>query len=51
MNRRVYRICLVMVIMIAIVSGIFYYRFAVNQKQEPDGGTLVWQKTTGCDVA
>lgn len=41
MNRRTYRICLVMLIMAAIVSGVFYYRFMHKKENLPKEGTFV----------
>ena len=44
MNRKTYRICLVMLIMAAVVSGILYYRFAFKKGAPPNEGTFVWNK-------
>ena len=33
MNRKLYRLCLVMVIMAAVLSGILYYRVLKKKKQ------------------
>jgi len=42
MSRKLYRICLLSIAVIAIVGGIFYY--LNHTKDEPDttDGTLVW---------
>lgn len=43
MNRKVYRLCLVMVIVMAALSGIIYYQFVQKQEKIPEKGTFVWQ--------
>lgn len=47
MNRKLYRICLVMVIALSIVSGVLYYQYCKNQEIHPEDGTLVWTDITG----
>lgn len=44
MSRKVYRICLLSVVLIAIVGGIFYYVNFVKPEPDVREGTLVWQK-------
>lgn len=50
MNRNTYRICLMVLIMAAVASGIFYYRLSRKKTLLPKEGTLVWQcgKTGAC---
>lgn len=47
MNRKIYRICLVMAIMAAVVSGIFYYRFLQSRESAPTEGVFVWREASG----
>lgn len=49
MNRNVYRLCLVLVIGIAVVFGIWYYRFVQNQEIAPKDGTFVWSEMAGSE--
>ncbi len=49
MNRNLYRLCLVMVIAAAVVSGIFYYRFIQKKEMTPKEGTFVWQEMRGVE--
>lgn len=43
MNRKTYRICLIMVIIAAIFSGIFYYRQIHRGQSNPKDGIFVQQ--------
>ncbi|MCI8489193.1 MAG: hypothetical protein HFJ04_02895 [Lachnospiraceae bacterium] len=43
MNRKAYRICLIMIIMAAVVSGIFYYRLTQKKEIDPNEGIFVWK--------
>lgn len=43
MNRNTYRFCLIMLIAIAVVSGVFYYRFIQKKTLIPKEGTFVWR--------
>ena len=43
MNRKAYRICLIMIIMAAVVSGIFYYRLTQKKELDPNEGIFVWK--------
>lgn len=43
MNKKVYRLCLVAIIIVAAVSGMFYYRYCERQNFLPEKGTFVWQ--------
>ncbi|MCI8636123.1 MAG: hypothetical protein HFJ05_11170 [Eubacterium sp.] len=47
MNRKMYRLCLVMVIMAAVVSGILYYRVLKKKIDIPKEGVFVWEELTG----
>lgn len=51
MNRKIYRICLMTAIVIAIFSGILYYEFYQKQEVIPKEGTFVWQETMGSEYA
>lgn len=44
MNRKIYRICLLSVVVIAIVGGIFYYMNYAKPKPDITDGTLVWNE-------
>lgn len=50
MNQRRYRICLLMVIAMVIVSGILYYQFYKNKEQQPKDSVLVWAERNGCEA-
>ncbi len=44
MGHKVYRICLLTVVLIAIVGGIFYYLNYVREESDIQSGTLVqWE--------
>ena len=47
MNRRLYRLCLVMVIMAAVISGVLYYRVLKKKEALPQEGIFVWEELTG----
>lgn len=47
MSRRVYRICLVMAIVAAIVGGVLYYELYQKPQIAPKEGTFVWQEIEG----
>ncbi len=47
MNRKTYRLCLVMLIAAAIASGIFYYRMIQEKNGMPKEGTFVWETEAG----
>lgn len=47
MNRKMYRLCLAMVIMAAVVSGILYYRILKKKTVIPQDGVFVWEELTG----
>lgn len=47
MNRKVYRFCLVVIIVAAVISGVWYYQFYQRQEINPKEGTLVWAETIG----
>ena len=49
MNRRMYGLCLVMLIMAAVISGVFYYRFVQKKNVVPKEGTFVWRMGAGCE--
>lgn len=50
MNRKTYRICLVMLIAAAMISGIFYYRLVYQKETRPKDGIFVYQgAATGCE--
>ena len=44
MSHKIYRICLLSVVIIAIVGGIFYYLNYVKDKNDITEGTLVRQE-------
>lgn len=46
MSRKIYRICLLSVVVIAIVGGILYYLNYVKPEPDITDGTLVWMKET-----
>ncbi|MBO5372264.1 MAG: hypothetical protein J6A75_06050 [Lachnospiraceae bacterium] len=41
MSKKVYRMCLIMAIMAAALSGFFYYQYSKNQDIDPENGTFV----------
>ena len=41
MNRRSYRICLIVMIIAAICTGVFYYRFLQKKELDPRDGIFV----------
>lgn len=43
MSKNVYRLCLVMLILAAVLSGVLYYHFGYKQEYVPERGTFVWQ--------
>lgn len=43
MNRNTYRICLVMLILIAVISAVWYYQMFGNKELNPKEGTFVWE--------
>ncbi len=47
MNRKLYRLCLVMVIMAAVVSGVLYYRVLKKKAAAPQEGIFVWEELSG----
>ena len=47
MNRKLYRLCLVMVIMAAVLSGILYYRVLKKKTATPQEGIFVWEELMG----
>ncbi len=47
MNRKLYRICLFMVITAAVVSGVLYYRVLKKKASPPQEGIFVWEELTG----
>lgn len=51
MNRKIYRVCLFVVIGIAIGFGIWYYSFTKNQNTQPEDGTFVLNEMTRGEVA
>lgn len=46
MSRKIYRICLLSVVVIAIVGGILYYLNYVKPEPDITDGTLVWMQET-----
>lgn len=51
MNRKTYRMCLVMLIVLAALSGICYYRFVMKHELNPKDGLFVKQVWTGREMA
>lgn len=50
MNQKTYRICLVMLILAAMVSGICYYRLVCQKEVRPKDGIFVyWDAENGCE--
>lgn len=43
MSHKVYRLCLLSVVILAIVGGIFYYLYCVKSNEDITEGTLVQQ--------
>lgn len=46
MSHKLYRACLLAVVIVAIVGGIFYYLNYVQDKTDITEGTLVWQESS-----
>ena len=40
MNRKTYRLCLIVLIVSAVVSGVFYYRFSQEKHHVPKEATI-----------
>lgn len=51
MNRKTYRICLIMLIIAAMISGLFYYRMVYRKELNPRDGVFVYEGQTGCERA
>ncbi|GFI26575.1 hypothetical protein IMSAGC012_01696 [Lachnospiraceae bacterium] len=51
MNRKTYRLCLIVLIVSAVVSGVFYYRFSQEKHAVPKEATFVSCPLTGSDFA
>lgn len=51
MSHKIYRICLLSVVIIAIVGGIFYYLNYVQDKSDITEGTLVHYEGTFREVS
>lgn len=49
MNRKIYRICLVLLILVAVAGGVWYYGVLQRHQMTPTEGTLVWEDT-GADI-
>ena len=47
MNRKMYRLCLAVVVMAAVVSGVLYYRVWRKKALPPQDGIFVWEELTG----
>lgn len=43
LNRKIYRICLVMLILAAILSTVLYIRIAEKKELNPKDGIFVWE--------
>lgn len=43
LNRKTYRICLVMLILAAILSTVLYIRIAEKKELNPKDGVFVWE--------
>ena len=50
MNRKMYRICLVVIIIVATISGIYYYRLIQKRELNPKDGIFVHQSFRGSEV-
>lgn len=50
MNRRTYRICLFVMIIAAICTGVFYYRFLQKKELDPRDGIFVEEYFSGSEV-
>lgn len=44
MSHKLYRMCLLSVVIIAIIGGIFYYLNYVRDEKDITEGTLVWEE-------
>lgn len=49
-NTKIYRLCLLSVVILTIIGGIFYYANYVENNTTVTEGTLVWQKGMGYGV-
>ena len=44
MGRLIYRMCLIVVLVIAVAGGVYYYRTFYGDRQEPQKGTFVYDR-------
>lgn len=42
LNRKTYRICLVMIILVAILSAVLYFQIVEKKELNPKDGVFVW---------
>lgn len=47
MNRKTYRICLIILIIAAMISGIYYYRSVQKEELNPQDGIFVRENGMG----
>lgn len=51
MNRNTYRICLAILIMAAMIYGVFYYRLAYHKELNMKEGIFVYREPMGSGYA